>query len=162
MLLMWITRTLTARTLIWLAAIAVPVQGLWAASCGCSSSKASCQEERSKRCCCSVDKLRAGRCCAARRQATASHSCCSKSESGNESTCSCGIRCQCGKTNDQKPATPPAENTTAEKVSSDSTTSLSVETVVPMQFTQRYAVTSFDADSLAALDRCVSLCRFTL
>ena len=162
LLLMSMTRNITARTLIWLTAILVPVQGLPAASCGCTGGKRCCEEEQSQSCCCSAEKVWEGTCCCARLRAEASQSCCCKSHCGQESSCTCGINCQCGKTKQQEPATPPAENNQAEKVASDSLTTSCVATVYQPQTTQQRQDTSAALDAIASLDRCASLCRFTL
>jgi hypothetical protein len=173
---MWTTNSIAARTLIWLAAITIPVQGMPSRSCGCARSKICCQKDgRSKGCCCSAEKVREGRCCCADKQATSTGSCCSASRhkaalrsccctarGGQDSTCNCGSNCQCGTNQQPRPATPPVENNTAEKMASDSIATVSVATVYQPQTTQRHNHTSTAADALAALDRCVSFCRFTL
>ena len=162
LLLMSMTRNINVRTLIWLTAILVPVQGLPAGSCGCTGGKTCCKEEQSISCCCSAEKVRAGTCCCGQVRAEASHSCFCNSRSGQDSTCECGINCQCGKTKHQVPATPPAETNQAEKVASDSLTTCCVATTCKPQTTQRHEYTSTVVDAIAALDRCASLCRFTL
>lgn len=191
---MWITRGITARTLIWLAAMTVPVQGLPAASCGCATSDQSrCQTvEQSKRCCattavttkhsccqeqiagpcrCTGAKVcrcgdknpcreRAHACCTER---ATTHSCCSSCDTAGESACPCGINCQCGQSKEpSKPAAPPVENNTAEKVASDSVSTVSLATVVQPPIARRTLDSSAMTDALAALDRCATLCRFTL
>ncbi len=163
MLLMWITKNTTVRSLIWLAAITVPVQGLPAASCGCTGGKTCCKKEQFKGCCCLAAKDREGRYCCAKQQPAATHSCCSKAGSGQDLACKCGFNCPCGKTSRQTPATPPVENNNqTEKAASDSLATNSVAIVDQLQITQRHQDASGVAEALTALDRCVSLCRFTL
>ena len=157
---MWITRDIVARTLIWLAAIAVPVQGLPAASCGCASDKTSCKAGDA--CCCSAEIVRRGRCCCTTRQVGTAHSCCSKAAGGQESACKCGLNCQCGKPKQPKPATPPVENNRTEKVASNSFTTVSVAIVYRPETTRRRDGRCAHVDVVTALDRCTSLCRFTL
>lgn len=160
--LMWIARDITARTLIWLAAISVPMQALPAPRCACIGAKSFCQEERSQGCCCSAEKVHEGRCCCAGRQGAPAHSCCGKARSGPNLACKCGFNCQCPKTKQSKPATPPVGNNQTEKMARKSLTTVSLATVDLSQTTQRRKEPSAVADALAALDRCVSLCRFML
>jgi len=163
-LLMWITRTIAARTLIWLAAIAIPVQSVPAASCACTGGNACYSEnEQTQGCCCSAEKVREGRCCCARRKAESRHSCCSNAKSSHDSGCKCGINCQCGKSQPPQPTAPPVErNSPTEKVVSDGALAVFIAGVVlPEVLPQRIDV-SIELGTVTALDRCVSLCRFTL
>ncbi len=121
---MWTTRNIAARTLIWLAALAIPVQSLPAASCGCVSGLESgdqadcrCSEERdagptgcasqaSRPSCCSKKSSGPCRCTGAAicrcgndsACRTTSSTCCSKTASTNG--CCCSEKgdgsCQCG------------------------------------------------------------------
>ena len=156
---MFTTRTIATRTLIWLAAISVPVQGLPAAPCGCIGSKACSQSKESSGSCCSTNKARGGQRCCAGPQENAGHSCCS---AGEKSGCQCGINCQCGATQNQAPAPPPVEQSQTEKVLNDAFATVSIATVGHSRTTQHHGNTAADANASAALDRCVSLCRFTL
>lgn len=153
---MSITRNIVARTLIWLAALTVPVQGLAAASCGCTGGKAHSEAKPSTGGGCSTRKASDSPLCCGERRQDAGQSCC-----GN-STCQCGLSCRCGETKQQQPVTPPAEQNQSEKVANDSLATASIATACPTQTTRRHEDASADANALAALDRCVSLCRFTL
>ena len=157
---MSIIRDVTARTLIWLAAIAVPVHGLPAASCGCASGKTSCKAAGA--CCCSTEKVREDRCCCARRQVGTALSCCGKAPSGHDSPCKCGFNCQCRKGKLPEPGTPPVTNNQTEKMADDSVSTVSVAKVHLSQTTPRRGAAFVDADVLTVRDRCASLCRFTL
>jgi len=158
------TKHIAARTLIWLAAIAIPVQGLPTASCACTGSNACCREnEQRQGCCCSAEKVRGGRCCCARREAESGHSCCSKAKSSHDSGCKCGINCQCGKAKQSQPATPtPPENNSAEKITSDVASTVSVVAVYQPAVLPRGNERSVQSDAITAQDRCISLCRFTV
>jgi hypothetical protein len=164
-LIMFSNKHMAARTLIWLAAFAIPVQGLPAASCGCTDSKACCGgNEQRQRCCCSAEKVREGQCCCARREAESGHTCCGQAKSSHDSGCKCGINCQCGKAKQSQPATPnPPENNSAEKTVCDAVSAVSVFAVVhqPPVLLHRNEG-SVESDAFTAQDRCVSLCRFTL
>ena len=162
LLLMWITRNITARTLIWLAAVTVPVQGLPAPSCGCTGGEACCKQQHVRGCCCSARKVRERCCCCASLQAGAGSSCCSEAESGQDSSCNCGLDCQCGKATQQEPATPPVEDNQTEKVVGDSLTTTTRATFGQPQTTRRREYESAGVVAVTALDRCTSLCRFTL
>ncbi len=157
---MWIIRDITARTLIWLAAIAVPIQGLPAASCGCASGKTSCKAAGAR--CCSTEKVREGCCCGAHWQVGTVPSCCGKAPSGHDSPCKCGFNCQCRKGKLPKPATPPVAENQTEKMADDSVSTVSVAIVYVSQTTPRRADPFVDADVLTVRDRCASLCRFML
>ncbi len=60
------------------------------------------------------------------------------------------------------PSTPPSENRTAEKITVDSVLILSVAVVRQPQVSQQHSNAASVVDGFAALDRCISLCRFTL
>lgn len=159
---MWITRDIAARTLVWIAALAVPAQGLPGVSCGCAGGEKCCQQERTSQCCCSAKKSRDGRCCCASRSSQTTHLCCSEAQDHQDSGCTCGMTCQCNKTHQQHSAIPPVENDhQMESVGGDLLTAISLDTVDEHQATPFPNATSADG-TLGALDRCVSLCRFTL
>lgn len=159
---MWTTRNIIVRTLIWLAAITVPVQSLPAASCGCESGQSCCNSDHSEQCCCSADKVREGRCCCAQAKDKPSRSCCSQTKSHKEPRCTCGPGCKCGNNTLPRPATPPPENNATQKMTSNSVTTVAQAMVCESQATQRHYDAGFDANSAAAHQLCVSLCRFTL
>lgn len=171
---MWITNNIAARTLIWLAAITIPVQGLPAAPCGCIGGKSCCQRQVAGSCGCTGAKV--CRCGETGPRRTPAKSCCvarleketCRSTSGSTSSkgcaCQCGTNCQCGSSKEpREPATPPVEhNNPTEKVVSDSLAVVSVATVYQSRFTRRSPDASVELDARAALDRCAALCRFTL
>lgn len=169
---MWNLRNITARTLIWLAAIALPVQTLPAASCGCSGSTTSCNKaEGTSGCCCSQEKVRQGRCCCSRKLAASRGSCCSGNRqvtttgyccSQGESGCTCGVTCRCGTTKQPTPAAPPVENNSSDSLAYVSHSASPAATADQPKATRRQDDSSSVSDALAALDRCVSLCRFVL
>ena len=100
-------------------------------------------------------------CCAGR---VAKGTCCAANDSVTfgASACKCGVNCQCNTSKEPKPDTPPVENNSSRKVAGESNSTVSVGTVYQPQTTWRHNVAFVEADALAALDRCVSLCRFTL
>jgi hypothetical protein len=160
--MMWTSKYLAARVLIWLAAIAVPLQGVPAKSCGCVDSKTCCQKDTESNCCwCrSAEKAR-GWCCSARRQAAA-HACCGD-HTGQKSGCQCGSRCQCGQSKPPQPTAPPVEsNTPAEKVVSDGASAAFIADVVLPEVAQSHFGAAIELGTATALDRCVFLCRFTI
>ena len=169
---MWITNSITVRTLTWLAASTMAVGGLPAASCGCSSSKSCCEKaEPSELCRCSAEKVREGRCCRGREPAVSVGSCCWGSHQDDasraaccktDSVCTCAASCQCGKAKQSMPSTPPVKNTITEKVANDLVSATTAAIVYQPQITQRHVDASSASGSLAAMDRCASLCRFTL
>jgi hypothetical protein len=94
LLLVWITRDIVARMLIWLTAIMVPIQAVPAAPCGCASSKTGCHEEGpSDACCCAGGRTAAGK---------SRHSCCQRQFAGpcgstGAKLCRCGESRRCRK-----------------------------------------------------------------
>jgi hypothetical protein len=174
---MWIAKYTAARTLIWLAAFAVPVQGLPPAACGCTKTAATNCCERSPisagRCpCTGAQVCRCGEssschnpsptCCSKQNAAPSCCHCCSSS--GNSGTCPCGSNCQCGKSNaPEAPATPPTENNnSSERIVADATSAGSFAGLYSPDMTQRNLDFNVRAAALGALDRCVVLCRFTI
>lgn len=163
MLVMWTSKYIAARTLIWLAAIAAPVQELPAESCGCVGRTASCQRhvESKSSCCRSAAKAREG-CCSAQRKTAIVHACCGD-QTGQKSTCNCGLSCQCGKSKPAQPTAPPVEiNSPTEKVVSDGALAVFISGVVLPEVPPQRIDASFELGTVTALDRCASLCRFTL
>ena len=151
---MWNRQNIAARMLIWLAAFVVPAQGLPAASCGCVRGQAC--PSRPKSCCCSSE-TRAETTCCCRPTQPAGMSCCDKAEQ----ECSCGSSCQCG---NQFPITPttPLENRVLRKVTDAITYQVGVGLGDSSKTSRERCSKPVAADAMAALDRCVCLCRFTL
>jgi len=145
---MWVIRTITARTFLWLAAMAIPFQGLPSATCGCDS----------------VDRwIETSSCC---QQELA---CCS-SEISPESGCQCSTGCQCGDNCQcsvsshapSEPVIPPFENNSPERILADSIGSASLVTLRLPSATRQHTDSYVRANARTALDCCVALCRFTL
>jgi len=162
---MWITQQLVARSLVWLATVAIPVQGLstttyYGCNSGmvCSSSFSAAQAS-----CCSqqvAGSWQPGNCaCCSGNEAGSS--CCSSDNS--TAGCSCGDNCQCGQSNiPAKPAVPPAGNSSPERIFVDSTATASSAVVYLASTTRPPSNGQAGAGILSALDRCVTLCRFTV
>lgn len=157
------TRHTAARTLIWLAALAIPVQGLPASSCGCTGGKACCREVGQRPgCCCAAERVREARCCCARRETEAGQSCCGKAQSGPDSGCRCGTHCRCGKTSQPTPATPtPVEHDSMEKLVSHAASTVSVDSVDQHLVMPRRNEGARESGAFTAQDRCIRLCRLT-
>ncbi len=168
---MWNTRIITARILVWLAAISVPVQSL-PASCACSDIATCCPETGHQRhCCCSATKIRQGRCCCcrarnrddARQNAAGERSCCQGHRQTPAPKCTCGVNCQCGKANPTKHVPPPVENENSTEKLAKTASSLACVTVVSLVPARGRRNEEMSAThTFGALNRCVSLCRFTL
>jgi len=149
---MWITRLIAVRAFVWLAAIAIPFQGLPSATCGCTSiappteTSSCCQQEEPS--CCSVDVSSVS------------------SESGCQcsTACQCGDNCQCSVSSDSptEPVAPPAESNSPERILVDSVGSASFATFCLPSTTRQHSDHYAGANARTALDCCVSLCRFTL
>ncbi len=158
---MWITQHIAARTFVWLAAVAIPLQGLPAVACGCDSVVTCSHEIETTPNCCSTVKAEAG-CCSTDKT---SGCCCSKGDSkaAGNSCCPCGDNCRCGENNvPAEPTAPPVENSSPERIVADSLAATSFATVYQLSATRRHSNVSAGADVLTALDRCATLCRFTI
>ncbi len=159
---MWTTRKTTARILVWVAVLTVPVQGLPAATCA-SSDSITCSVMAARVCNCSAQRIESGRCCCAKRRQSGSGSCCQPARSESSSCSAEGVACKCGSPTDSTPATPPPlEGNPAEKLLSDSLDSAPATMAFLPQTADRPGDLACPATSLAARDRCISLCRFAL
>jgi len=156
---MWTTHNIAARTLIWLAVIAVPVQSLQASTCECSNGERCCREEQKVGVCSLSFKAHGHSCCGHGDMTTVTKSCCSKLRNGHDSPCNCGVNCQCGKSRPSKPIAPAVEISASEIAVNDT---LSTESIRRPQDARVHCVTSAAGDALADLNVCISLCRFTL
>lgn len=177
---MWMTNTITTRILICLAILTVPLQGLPAAFCNCCLG---CSQSVSN-CCSNLDQTRVGEtfpCCCTGASichcgegaefATDSASrcesqsevddCCIENQAVEPGTCSCGTNCHCG---EQSQPVSPLVPSPGEKNPSEKLVSLSQLTVVTTVIDQPPTPGRPRCISapLVSLDRCVSLCRFTL
>ena len=159
---MWNIRKLVAHSLMWLAAIAAPAQAFPVPSCGCSCNKASASKQmRCKGCCCSKERVREGDCCCTQRKQTAAQSCCSNL-GPKKSVCNCGVNCRCGKTGSSSAATVPVCNKAAHRAVIDLASS-DYGKIFDGRSTARRQDRGYEQrNAVSALDRCVSLCRFTV
>ncbi len=173
-LFMWLTQSTTAqpmmaRIIVWLAAIAIPFQGLPSAACGCvqvatletAEAPSCCSQPQADQpaCCSGAEVCRCGEassCCQAKP------SCCSD-QTSSEAGCQCGDQCQCGTSNaPTRPAVPPVENNSPERIALDSAATAFFGSVFLPSTTRQHLGLSVGAHALTAHDCCVSLCRFTL
>ena len=159
---MWFTNGITARTVIWLAAITTLLQTLPTAACGCTGGEVACRAVRSNGCCCAAEQVLEGHARCTPRPTTGKRLCCNRSPSGQGSNCPCGLNCDCGKANEPKPAAPPTGSNQIDRLASNSLQTVAIVTVDFAQAMQRHQDVFAGATALAALDRCISLCRFTL
>ncbi len=171
---MYFTQPITTRLIVWLAAIAIPFQGMPTAACGCARTSemtavtvsSCCSQPSTGQCPCTGAAV--CRCGESSSCCQSEPSCCSgdtTSESSCEcgTGCQCGDNCQCGKSSPPRPpAVPPVENTSPDRIATDSTSAASLSVVFQPSFSRQHL--SFDAGvkALTALDSCARLCRFTL
>lgn len=157
---------LIRHTFLWLAAVAVPIQGLPSVSCGCASARAGqSQIEASggNDCCSDTAELVENSCCAARSSKSDVDGCCCCRNGNRSSTCQCGDDCRCGKSTDPKPAVPPAPNTnTTQKITSIVlvTSAVGLYVTPPGREDDQGSLTHIIC--VPAAQKCVHLCRFTL
>ncbi len=166
---MWMSKTITTRIMICLAALTVPLQGFSAASCHCGprcsqSITNCCSDQEQTRlgetpsCCCTDAPV----ChCGDNAEITKDSASSSESQSAEPGTCSCGADCHCSA--QSQPVSPlipsPVEKNPAEKLVSLSQLTV-VSTVIAQP--QTPGIPGCITAPQASLDRCVSLCRFTL
>ena len=147
------------RIVIWLMAIAIPVQGVPAASCGCSES---CIHQSAKSdgqsCCCALAKREAGTCCCSRQEAT----CCRQSRENSGSPCQCGDNCRCGHPEPSHPFTPVRQESQTERIVQDANSFDGMIILPASKTTKCHPLASSQPNASTALDRCAALCRFTL
>lgn len=159
---MWRTNNnIALRTLVWLAALALPVQAIPASSCGCSRGVSGCQAGSRGQCCCSAETVQQGTCCCGRTKTESGPSCCKRAVTSRDSGCECGVNCRCGKAQQPPPATTPTENTT-EMMASDAAIAPFAGLDVQTFATPRGDTKPLESDALTAQEYCVYLCRLTL
>ncbi len=173
---MWITQPVATRIFVWLAAIAIPFQGLPSVSCGCTRAEIFSYEASTTRSCSS--KPAAGRCSctgASVCRCGESSSCCQEGLADgstgdvSDSSCQCGTGCQCG--NDchcgdnnvpTKPAVPLSGNNSPERTVADIAGTADFVSFYLPSTTRQPVDVHAGAYTLSALACCVALCRFTL
>ena len=123
-----------------------------------------CRASRST-CCCSRPESgsRSSRgCCCAGTKTFGRRSCCRGPSGSRESSCR-RSGCTCGCQRDLPvPATPAESNDPPKQAASDFASGVSVATVSALPLPQRRHDASVELDAFSALNRCTSLCRFTL
>jgi hypothetical protein len=160
---MFTTHHLAVRLLIWLAAIATPLQGLPTATCGCSDSRGSRDTSRHAQCgCCSASAIHGKGCCSPQTEDNRSP-CCSPTEGHRRSSCQCGVNCRCGEQPQPVPATPAGDHDSGGDKTGFSATSTPIcAAISPLGIAAGRVQLSIEAISPSALERCIFLCRFTL
>ena len=132
------------------------------APCCSQKSVSRCRCAGATTCCCgevSSSQQPSRSCCSG---STRSQSCCSSDD--GSSGCSCGDNCQCGQNDSPpQPTVPPLENNSPERIVADSAAAASCEAAAhPSPTLRRHSDRCAGANPPSALDRCVSLCRFTI
>jgi hypothetical protein len=158
------TYALLRNTLIWLAALAVPLQGLCTVSCACAIAGGvdAQSAERESGCCseqvASVDSS----CCGPSSQSGDAERCCC-SQGNRTGSCCCGADCQCGQEKNPKPAdSSPPINESTQKIASTLVSSSTIGWSFSPPSRKNYQGTTTHIHCVSAADRCAFLCRFTL
>lgn len=157
---MFLIHSNTTRIFVWLAAIAIPLQGLPTAACSCTQATVCASEVVASQCSCTGAKVcqcgETSACCQPKT------SCCS-SKTSIEAGCQCGDQCHCGESSvPSKPTAPPVENSSPERIVTDAAATALFGAVYLSSTTRQHWDLSAGAHALTAHDCCVSLCRFTL
>jgi len=163
---MWTTQNIAARTFVWLATLAIPIQGLPSSACGCTQAPVCASEVIASPCSCTGEKM--CRCGVASSCCQPKTSCCS-SKTSSAASCQCGDQCQCGdnchcgeSSVPTKPKAPPVEKNSPERIVTDAAAAASFGAVFLPSTTRQHLDLSAGAHALTAHDCCVALCRFTL
>lgn len=157
----------TKKALIWAVAVAIPLQGIPASSCGCTiPSEAACDST-----CCHKSQDGGHSCCSTHG---AGHSCCSAKHHQGKTCCcrskghcdrrhcTCGVNCPCRQGKQTPPATPPAEQRSLEKVLCSGLACNQAVVSLASAKPLRLSIAPAPFDTASGSDRCISLCRFTL
>ncbi len=163
---MWITQQILTRSIAWLAAIAISLQGVPLSACGCSSSAVASLSS----CCGGTDAVAEADCCGVSGALESQESLCCSSESTLSRDCSCSAGCQCGEDcqcgekseTPAAPTTPPEESNSPERVLADAVETASYTVTEFLAETRQRPVSSTGIFPPTALDNCVVLCRFIL
>lgn len=156
---MWTTHNFAARTLIWLAVIAIPMQSLPASTCECSKDERCCQDKLQSGGCCLSSKAHGHRRCGDEDATLVTKTCCGNHRIGHDSPCKCGVNCQCSKSRPSKPIAPAVEKNATKNVVNETVSMVAVHCPGAVR---GFYETSAAGDALAGLNVCISLCRFTL
>ena len=169
---MRISKNIAARTLISVAVATIPVQGLPTAACACTSTaRHSCSQQSDVGPCpCTGARIcRCGLGCPCLRpacscQAARCRSCAtSNSLADFKPQCPCGASCQCGQgSGPTKPASTPVETNSSKQLANDSLATPSAIAICQPDAAFPRLDPNGGPDALAAIDRCATLCRFTL
>jgi len=154
-------RTFAVRLLIWLTAMTLPLQGVPASvSCGCARmANAVGPSEPAHGCCCGQAKAQPmSSCCANHVRRVERHSCCGR----QADRCTCCPNCRCKKVKHPAPAKPPVERRAAEKSNPVWTLPVFRTVASPSRASYSFPAIAPAPHAVRALDRCASLCRFTL
>ena len=161
---------LISKLLIWLTAIAMPLQVGWASDCGCASSP---QGEKAV----SSSPAPLGCCCMARASTPACRAtkttCCKASESrstccsrvAEASGCQCGPSCRCADHHESQPepSAPAPENGRCNSEISLAVSNLAAtQTLFSDDSSNHFVVELESSFSQPGKQLCVLLCRFTL
>lgn len=173
---MTITKHIVGRTLVWLAAVTMPLHSLPAQVCGCTANASTSVAGQSlSGCSCEHKKAMAGtsdcchqsavqNCCSSEKTCPVSEasSCCA-SKSLSKTSCHCGSNCQCARSDaPAEPVAPPAEANSPERLVASTATTASFATIYLLSSMQQHLHVRTGADALSAHDCCIALCRFTL
>lgn len=165
-------RHIFSRGLIWLTALSALLPSLPHA-CACTKGDASAMRSTSGETCCRARandgvKCRCRCCCRgsrvnAQERREVRHSCCRKQHAAAEPCCSCGLNCQCAKTEQPPATTPPFESEAPTQKVIDNALSFANSAVASQSGPLQHHRAAFDTTRGAkALDLCAILNRFTL
>lgn len=133
---------------IWTLILALPLQGLVLNGSACASDGTACNGERLDCCCC--------------HKSETTGTCCQKS-GVSQSKCECGIGCPCGEGKPSDiPAVPSRDSDARSDIASLALTANSLDTAPEIKCPQQRVQLQTEAIQSLSIDRCSTLCRYTL
>lgn len=151
-----------AKFVLWLIAITIPVQGFPAVPCRCEGALVNQHANTpNPGCCCGLAEKKAGTCCCSNSDTASKPSCCDSCCGNAESECPCGGNCRCGKSEPPQPLAPVSHEYPVEKAAPE-TNFGDRALLLPTPKTPELDGSHVSSSTATALDRCATLCRFTL
>lgn len=146
---------------IWTLILALPLQGLVLNGSVCASDGTACNGGRLDCCCCcSLEHRQQHSCCCHKSETTGT--CCQKS-GVSQSKCECGIGCPCGEGKPSDiPAAPSRDSDARSDIASLALTPNSLDTAPEIKCPQQRVQLQTEAIQSLSIDRCSTLCRYTL
>ncbi|MBA2116121.1 hypothetical protein HOV93_33100 [Planctomycetes bacterium FF15] len=152
---------IAGRVGIWTLILILPLQSIFAGGQACmAATTLGCGESNGCQCCL---EQRQGKTCCCQGSASKTHGNCCHASNTNAVECSCGIACPCGHaTPVESPAIPTRDSDARADIVSWAFTVNPIDTVTQIKFPLQGLRLQLAAIQAVSVDRCSTLCRFTL